>query len=289
MMKLSFTKMQGLGNDFVVLDFVNNPVSLTNAQFAHIADRRFGVGCDQILIVEKTDEADIDFQYRIINADGSEVGQCGNGARCLVKFVREQGLTDKSSVRVATSTSVMELKANENGSVTVDMGKVSFAPDSIPFIVDVSNNSNTNTEHVVKQQDLYKIDLEGESVEVAVANIGNPHCLLLVDDIDTAPVERIGPQLESHHRFPEKVNVSFMQMISPSEVKLRVYERGAGETMACGSGACAAVAIGQQLGLLCEEVFVHLLGGDLQIYREEQSNVMMTGAAEFSFTGEITL
>ncbi len=284
MTKLSFTKMQGLGNDFVVLDFVNHPVPLTDQQFAQIADRRFGVGCDQILIVEKaekTDKANIDFQYRIVNADGSEVGQCGNGARCLVKFVREQGLTDKSLVRVATSTSIMELKANENGSVTVDMGEVSFTPDSIPFIeTDEANNT---------KKGLYKIDLDSETVEVAVANIGNPHCLLLVDDIDTAPVERIGPQLESHQRFPEKVNVGFMQMISPSEIKLRVYERGAGETMACGSGACAAVAIGQQLGLLCEDVTVHLLGGDLQIYREGQGNVMMTGAAEFSFTGEIML
>lgn len=284
MTKLSFTKMQGLGNDFVVLNFVDNPISLTDQQFAQIADRRFGVGCDQILIVEKaekTDKPSIDFQYRIVNADGSEVGQCGNGARCLVKFVQEEGLTDKSLVRVATSTSTMELIANENGSVTVDMGKVSFTPDSIPFIDDDEANDT--------KPGLYKIDLDNEIVEIAIANIGNPHCLLLVDDIDTAPVEHIGPQLESHQRFPEKVNVGFMQMISPSEVKLRVYERGAGETMACGSGACAAVAIGQQLGLLCEDVTVHLLGGDLQIYREEQGNVMMTGAAEFSFTGEIML
>ena len=283
MMKLPFTKMHGLGNDFVVLNFVNNPLSLTDSQFAQIANRRFGVGCDQILIVEKTDNTDIDFRYRIVNADGSEVGQCGNGARCLVKFVRQQGLTDKSSVRVATSTSVMELKANENGSVTVDMGKVSFTPETIPFVIVDSDNVNDDA-----KKDLYTINLEKETVEVAVANIGNPHCLLLVDDIDTAAVERIGSELESHQRFPDKVNVSFMQMVNPNEVKLRVYERGAGETLACGSGACAAVAIGQQLGLLCEDVTVHLPGGALQIFRKEQGNVMMTGAAEFSFTGEMT-
>ena len=279
-MKLPFTKMQGLGNDFVVLDFVRNPVSLSNTQFSQIADRRFGVGCDQILIVEPSDKKSIDFRYRIVNADGSEVGQCGNGARCLVKFVREQGLTEKSIVNVSTSTSEMTLQANEDGSVTVDMGRVSFEPNSIPFIADTV-------------QDLYPIDviLDGNNstIEIAVANIGNPHCLILVDDIETAMVELIGPQLESHERFPENVNVGFMQMISPSEVKLRVYERGAGETMACGSGACAAVAMGQNLGLLCDDVVVHLPGGPLQIQRKNNGNVMMTGAAEFSFTGEIQL
>ncbi len=279
-MKLPFTKMQGLGNDFVVLDFVRHPVSLSNSQFSHIADRRFGVGCDQILIVEPSDEDNIDFRYRIVNADGSEVGQCGNGARCLVKFVREQGLTDKTIVNVSTSTSDMTLQANDDGSVTVDMGKVSFDPASVPFIADA-------------MQDMYPVEIDNkgqkQTIEVAIANIGNPHCLLLVDDIDTAEVDRIGPQIESHKRFPEKVNVGFMQMISPNEIKLRVYERGAGETMACGSGACAAAAMGQNLGLLCDNVEVHLPGGPLHIQRTDNGNVLMTGAAEFSFTGEIQL
>ncbi len=279
-MKLPFTKMQGLGNDFVVLDFVRHPVSLSNSQFSHIADRRFGVGCDQILIVEPSDEDNIDFRYRIVNADGSEVGQCGNGARCLVKFVREQGLTDKTIVNVSTSTSDMTLQANDDGSVTVDMGKVSFDPASVPFIADA-------------MQDMYPVEIDNngqkQTIEVAIANIGNPHCLLLVDDIDTAEVDRIGPQIESHNRFPEKVNVGFMQMISPNEIKLRVYERGAGETMACGSGACAAAAMGQNLGLLCDNVEVHLPGGPLHIQRTDNGNVLMTGAAEFSFTGEIQL
>ncbi len=279
-MKLPFTKMQGLGNDFVVLDFVRHPVSLSNSQFSHIADRRFGVGCDQILIVEPSDEDNIDFRYRIVNADGSEVGQCGNGARCLVKFVREQGLTDKTIVNVSTSTSDMTLQANDDGSVTVDMGKVSFDPASVPFIADA-------------MQDMYPVEIDNngqkQTIEIAIANIGNPHCLLLVDDIDTAEVDRIGPQIESHERFPEKVNVGFMQMISPNEIKLRVYERGAGETMACGSGACAAAAMGQNLGLLCDNVEVHLPGGPLHIQRTDNGNVLMTGAAEFSFTGEIQL
>lgn len=269
--------MQGLGNDFVVLNFVENSTDLTNEQFAQIADRRFGVGCDQILIVEKTDQHEIDFGYRIVNADGSEVGQCGNGARCLVKFIRQQGLSDKKSLKVSTTSSVMELQSNDDGTVTVDMGKVSFTPKDIPFIAEA-------------QQDRYTIELNNsETIDISIANIGNPHCLVLVDNIDSAPVERIGPQLESHPLFPEKVNVGFMQMISPSEINLRVYERGAGETMACGSGACAAVAMGQELGLLVPEVTVNLLGGSLTVHRESQDNVLMTGAAEFSFTGEIIL
>ena len=279
-MNIQFTKMQGLGNDFVVLDFVNQPLNLSNEQFAHIADRRYGIGCDQILIIEPAKQENIDFQYRIVNADGSEVGQCGNGARCLVKFIHQQGLTDKKSLRVSTSSSVMELNANDDGTVTVDMGKATFTPESVPFIAE-------------SQQERYSIELEnGESVDISIANIGNPHCLILVDDITSAPVERIGTQLESHPRFPEKVNVSFMQMVSPSEINLRVYERGAGETLACGSGACATVAMAQELGLLCEDVTVNLPGGSLSIHRDVNSdndNILMTGAAEFSFSGQMTL
>ena len=280
MLTIPFTKMQGLGNDFVVLDFVNQPIELSDQQFAQIADRRFGVGCDQILIVEPSETAGIDFNYRIINADGSEVGQCGNGARCLAKFVHQQGLTTKTSINVATSTSVMNLQTNPTGDVTVNMGKVSFTPEQVPF----------DDNGVSQRNGLYTIPLnQNKEVSIAIANIGNPHCMLLVDDIETAEVEEIGKQLEPHQRFPEKVNVGFMQMINPDEIKLRVFERGAGETMACGSGACAAVAMGQELGLLCENVTVHLLGGELHIRQTTENDMMMTGAAEFCFTGEIAL
>lgn len=300
-MKIPFTKMQGLGNDFVVLNFVDSQMQLSSEQFAQIADRRLGIGCDQILIVERSDQTDIDFGYRIVNADGSEVGQCGNGARCLIKFIRQQGLTDKKSLRISTCSSVMELHVNDDGSVTVDMGKVSFKPKDVPFIVDQLIADQLISD---QQQKRYSITLEGsepginETIDIAIANVGNPHCLVLVDDIDKAPVELVGRQLESHPRFPEKVNVNFMQMVSPSEINLRVYERGAGETMACGSGACATVAMAQELGLLTSAVTVNLLGGSLNIYREiedsksnttNSNNILMTGAAEFSFTGEITL
>ena len=280
MLTIPFTKMQGLGNDFVVLDFVNQPIELSEQQFAQIADRRFGVGCDQILIVEPSETAGIDFHYRIINANGSEVGQCGNGARCLAKFVHQHGLTTKTSINVATSTSVMNLQTNPTGDVTVNMGKVSFTPEEIPF----------DANDVSQRNGLYTIPLnQTKEVSIAIANIGNPHCMLLVDDIETTKVEEIGKQLESHQRFPERVNVGFMQMLNPDEIKLRVFERGAGETMACGSGACAAVAMGQELGLLCENVIVHLLGGELRIRRTPENDMIMTGAAEFCFTGEITL
>jgi len=278
-MNLPFTKMQGLGNDFVVFNFVDQPQKLSNEQFAHIADRRFGIGCDQILIVEKSNRSDIDFKYRIVNSDGTEVGQCGNGARCLAKFVRQQGLTDKTSIRVATQTAEMQLKVNEDQTVTVNMGKVSFSPESVPFL------PKQNTE---KQR--FTIDLDNyQSVEISVANIGNPHCLLLVDDIKTAPVDSIGKQLESHSQFPEKVNVGFMQMLAPDEINLRVFERGAGETLACGSGACAAVAMGHRLGLLCDHVTVHLTGGDLKVHLVDNEEIMMTGDAQFSFAGQINL
>lgn len=280
MLTIPFTKMQGLGNDFVVLNFVEHALDLNKEQFAHIADRRYGIGCDQILIVESSKNPAIDFLYRIVNADGSEVGQCGNGARCLAKFVQTQGLTQKKSINVATSTSVLNLQINESGNVTVNMGAVSFAPEKVPF----------NAAGLSIKQERYTLTLDNdEIVTISIANIGNPHCMILVEDIDTAPVTEIGEQLESHERFPEKVNVSFMQMISPSEIKLRVFERGAGETMACGSGACAAVAMGQELGLLCDKVTVHLLGGELDISLSEENDIMMTGAAEFCFTGEITV
>ena len=278
---LPFTKMQGLGNDFVVLDFINHPMNLSNAQFAQIADRRFGIGCDQILIVEASDIADIDFRYRIHNADGSEVGQCGNGARCFVEFVRAKGLTDKTTISVATSSGTMTLHSLGNHQVRVNMGKVSFAPQDVPFIA----------EHT---QDMYELNIDAtqrssetlpKTVSIAVANIGNPHALLLVDDVATAPVEHLGPLVESHARFPERVNVSFMQIVSRQHVDLRVYERGSGETLACGSGACAAVAMGQALGHLDDNVTVNLPGGTLSITQDQDDAILMTGPANFVFEG----
>jgi len=278
-MRIPFTKMQGIGNDFVVLNLIDNPIELSNDQFANIADRRYGIGCDQILMVSESTDSAADFCYRIVNADGSEVGQCGNGARCLIKFIKQQQLTDKEIVTVKTQNSLMQLQINEDDSVTVDMGVVSYSPATIPFVAD-------------SEQDRYMVDVFGdgtEQVELSVANIGNPHCLLNVDDIETAPLATLGKALESHQRFPEKVNVSFMQVVSTNEIRLRVYERGAGETLACGSAACATVAMGNRLGLLSDNVKVHLPGGDLQINVQASGNVIMTGPAEFSFTGEIEI
>ena len=264
--------MQGLGNDFVVLDFVNHPAKISDAQFAKIADRRFGIGCDQILIIEPSNESGVDFRYRIHNADGSEVGQCGNGARCVVEFVRAKGLSNKTSVVVSTSNGLMTLESLGDHQVKVNMGVIQFEPQHIPFVSD-------------QTQDTYSLDVAGELVTISVANIGNPHALILVEDTSTAPVERLGPLIESHAQFPERVNVGFMQVLSRNTVNLRVYERGAGETLACGSGACAAVAMGQNRGLLDEEVHVNLPGGRLFIQHQAPESVYMTGAAHFVFDG----
>jgi len=272
---LPFTKMHGLGNDFVVLDFTNEVLPISHAQFAQIADRRFGIGCDQILIVESSDLKGVDFKYRIHNADGSEVGQCGNGARCFAAYVHEKGLTDKTKITVTTKNGLMTLELLDNGEVKVNMGKISFIPSKVPFIAD-------------KTEDLYEIDVDGSLHEIAIANIGNPHTLLVVEDINSAPIETLGRQLESHQRFPERVNVGFMEKISDTEINLRVYERGAGETLACGSGACAAVAMAQNLKLINQTglISVNLPGGQLQIEQLETHEMIMTGPARFSFSGE---
>ena len=271
-MKIPFTKMQGLGNDFVVFDFVNHPAEISNEQFAQIADRRFGIGCDQILIIEPSNEAGVDFHYRIHNADGSEVGQCGNGARCVVEFARAKGLSNKTSIVVSTSSGLMTLESLGDHQVKVNMGLIKFEPEYIPFISD-------------QIQETYLLNVAGEEVTVSVANIGNPHALILVEDIDTAPVDHLGPAIESHPQFPERVNVGFMQILSRKAVNLRVFERGAGETLACGSGACAAVALGQKLGLLDEEVHVNLPGGSLRIQHKALEPIYMTGLAHFVFDG----
>jgi len=277
-MKLPFTKMHGLGNDFVVLDFTENPIDLSSEQAAFIADRHFGVGCDQILIVEQSDRDGIDFKYRIINADGSEVGQCGNGSRCFVRYVHEKGLSSKNPIKVETSTGELIIEAHQGSNlVTVDMGAPRFEPADIPL------NEPT-------RKNLYSLNVDGETVEFSSSSMGNPHAVLLVEDTLTAPVERLGPILESHPIFPEKANIGFMQVISRTEINLRVFERGSGETIACGSGTCAAVVAGIQRGLLDSKVTAHLRGGDLIIeWQGDGQPVMMTGPAETTFEGVLNL
>ena len=277
-MKLKFTKMQGLGNDFVVFDFTTEVVALSPAQAARIADRHFGVGCDQILIVEKSQKDNVDFKYRILNADGSEVGQCGNGARCFVRYVHEKGLSIKNPIVVETMTGEMTLHAQEGSDlVTVNMGVPNFEPTGIPL-------------DMPSRQNIYQVTIQGQKVDFSALSIGNPHAVIIVDDVSTAPVLELGSALEPHALFPEKANIGFMQINSRSDINLRVFERGSGETIACGSGTCAAVAAGIVNGKLDNKVTAHLTGGDLQIeWSGEGSPVMMTGPANTSFEGELTL
>lgn len=277
-MKLKFTKMQGLGNDFVVFDFTQDVIPLSPAQIQRISDRHFGVGCDQILIVEQSSREGVDFKYRILNADGSEVGQCGNGARCFVRFVHDKGLSDKNPITVETLTGQMTLRADPNSdSVTVNMGVPNFTPAGIPL-------------DVPEQQASYTVDINGKPIEFAALSIGNPHAVIVVDNIDTAPVLELGALLEPHALFPERANIGFMQINSRSDINLRVFERGSGETIACGSGTCAAVAAGIKNGLLDNSVTAHLTGGDLHIeWAGEGQPVMMTGPANTSFEGVLTL
>lgn len=276
-MKLKFSKMHGLGNDFVVLDGVRQQFSLTPEQLRYLGDRHFGVGCDQILVVEKPTQAGVDFRYRIFNADGGEVEQCGNGARCFVRFVHEQGLTDKREILVETMRGVISPRLEGDGNVTVDMGVPRFSPQEIPFLHD---------DDVV----IYNLDVADETLEISVVSMGNPHAVQVVDCVDQAPVGQHGPLIESHERFPQRVNAGFMQIVDPHAIRLRVYERGAGETLACGTGACAAVVAGIRRGLLESPVRVTTRGGDLNIaWGGEGRPVMMTGPAVTVFSGEIEL
>lgn len=276
-MKLKFSKMHGLGNDFVVLDGVRQAVSLTPEQLRYLADRNFGVGCDQILLVEAPSQAGVDFRYRIFNADGSEVEQCGNGARCFVRFVHEQGLTDKREIKVETKRGIITPRLEANGSVTVDMGEPRFLPAEIPFLHD---------EDVV----IYNLDVADETLEISVVSMGNPHAVQVVDSVDTAPVGQHGPLIENHEQFPQRVNAGFMQVVDRHAIKLRVFERGSGETLACGTGACAAVVTGIRRGLLDSPVRVTTRGGDLNIaWGGPGRPVLMTGPAMTVFTGEIEL
>jgi diaminopimelate epimerase len=276
-MKLRFTKMQGLGNDFVVFDGVRQGVALSTDQCRFLADRRFGIGCDQILLVEAPRLAGTDFHYRIFNADGSEVEQCGNGARCFARFVRDQGLTDKSEIPVGTAAGPIRLFLETDGQVRVNMGAPLFDPERIPFLE-------------AAEADGYDLEVDGQTLRIGAVSMGNPHAVLLVDDLAQAPVARLGPLIEGHPRFPRRVNAGFMRILDPGHVQLRVFERGAGETLACGTGACAAVAVGRRLGLLAEEVRVSLPGGDLRIrWAGGAEPVWMTGPTVSVFQGEIEL
>lgn len=276
-MKLNFTKMQGAGNDFVVIDSYTQPISLTTDQVKFIANRYFGVGCDQLLMVEKTDTPNVDFRYRIFNADGGEVEQCGNGARCFVRFVVEKGLTQKHEILVETASGVISLKLQDDGQVTVNMGAPRFLPAQIPF-------------EASAQQTLYPLALAQAEIQISAVSMGNPHAVTVVNDVNTAPVAEYGPQIESHARFPQRVNAGFMQVLNPHAINLRVYERGSGETLACGTGACAAAVSGMQLGLLTSPVVVNTRGGQLTIAWEgEDKPVMMTGPAEIVFEGQINI
>ena len=282
-MKLHFTKMHGAGNDFVVLDATRAPLDLSPAQYRFIADRRFGIGADQILIVEPGDPArGTDFTYRIMNADGGEVEQCGNGARCFARFVHDQGLTDKRTIRVQTQKAVIAPTLQDDGRVTVDMGAPFLVPAEVPF------DANGLTPRLVNGCELWPIQLANHPVEVAVVSMGNPHAVMRVDSADQAPVEELGPQIEGHVRFPRRVNAGFMEVVNRGHIKLRVYERGSGETLACGSGACAAVVAGIRLGWLDRTVHVDTRGGRLTITWDGPGQpVLMTGPAVTVFEGDI--
>ena len=273
---LKFSKMHGLGNDFIVIDAINQQVELSPEQIIFLADRRRGIGCDQLLLVEESTQANIDFRYRIFNADGSEVAQCGNGARCFAQFVRDKRLTKKESIAVETASGVIYPSFQENGDIQVDMGLPHFDPVKIPFLIE-------------QQSTTYDLPLvNGQTVEISAVSMGNPHAVMVVDDVETAEVELIGPMIENHAQFPERVNVGFMEIVSSTKINLRVYERGAGETEACGTGACAAVVSGIQRGLLAREVNVKLPGGHLLVsWSDETSSVWMTGSATQVFDGEI--
>lgn len=280
MSTVRFSKMHGLGNDFMIVDTTNQEyhVDWSPELVKKLSCRRTGIGFDQVLLVGAPKSPDVDFTFRIINVNGNEVGQCGNGARCFARFVRNKKLTQKDVIRVQTKTTVMELRIEANGLVTADMGQPCMEPAKIPFIASE------------KMAEFYPIEVDGKLLHVTVLSVGNPHAVLVVNDIDSAPVEDIGPKLQQHFCFPEQCNVGFMQILSPSEMKLRVFERDAGETMACGSGACAAVVAGKLRGLLDDTVTVHFAVGDLQIcWRGDSHPILMTGPATHVFDGEIII
>lgn len=269
--------MHGLGNDFIVIDAINQSVSLTAKQVRLLADRHFGIGCDQLLLVEKASSSEADFRYRIYNADGGEVGQCGNGARCFMRFVHEQGLSDKTELQVETAGGPLQLVREKDGQISVNMGIPRLQPGEIPF------DAPAFATH-------YALQLADTELQIAAISMGNPHAVLLVDEINSAPLAELGPAIENHPRFPERVNAGFMQIIDRQNIRVRVYERGAGETLACGSGACAAVVAGRLWEQLDERVKVFLNGGELMVsWRGEGEPVMMTGPATTVYQGHIEL
>jgi diaminopimelate epimerase len=294
-MKLRFTKMQGAGNDFVVLDGASQRIELTGPELRRLADRHFGVGADQILVVERPRRPDVDFGYRIFNADGGEVEQCGNGARCFVRFVRERGLTAKREIRVETRSGVITPRLEADGQVRVDMGRPAFEPARIPFdatgLAPVRELPASSPLAAGAQQvEVWPLDVYGRTAHVVVVSMGNPHAIQLVPALEGAPVATQGPLIESHPRFPQRVNAGYMQVLGRSRIGLRVYERGAGETLACGTGACAAVVAGIRLGLLDSPVAVAMRGGELTVRWSGADNpVYMTGPAETVFEGEIEI
>lgn len=272
-----FTKMHGLGNDFVVFNAIEHPLPQDADLFRRIADRRLGIGCDQILLVGKATQPDADFNYRIFNADGGEVEQCGNGVRCFARYVHDKGLTDKTDLVVETLGGIVRTRLRHDGLVSVDMGVPRFEPSEIPF-------------EAGHRQQRYSLEVNGETVELGIVSMGNPHAVQLVPDVEQAPVATQGPQIESHPRFPDRVNAGFMQINDRGHIGLRVYERGVGETRACGTGACAAVVTGRQAGLLDDTVVVELPGGSLEIHWEGEGHpVEMTGPAVTVFEGSIDL
>ena len=269
--------MHGTGNDFVVLDAINQSLDLNESQMRFLSDRHFGVGCDQILVVEHALNPDVDFRYRIFNADGGEVEQCGNGARCFARFIREKGLTDKNKIRVETNSGIIILHVDESNEVTVDMGSPRLDPADIPLAIALEAKA-------------YQLELENNDYTFGAVSMGNPHCVMEVESVKDAPVAELGEKLESHACFPQRANIGFMEVINRSHIKLRVYERGAAETLACGTGACAAAVVGQLWGKLDSTVTVTLPGGNLTIkWLGGNSSVFLTGPAAFVFEGEIEI
>ncbi|OUY11477.1 diaminopimelate epimerase [Acinetobacter indicus] len=276
-MFLEFTKMHGLGNDFMVVDLISQRAYFDSLTIQRLADRHFGVGFDQLLVVEPPDVPNADFKYRIFNADGSEVEQCGNGVRCFARFVHERQLTSKTKIKVQTKSGIVEPELGANGWVRVNMGYPKFLPQEIPFVADAPES-------------LYDIDLAGgEKLTIDVVNMGNPHAVTIVQDILTADVARLGPQIESHEHFPQRVNAGFMQILDEQHARLRVFERGVGETLACGTGACAAAVSGMRRGLLASKVEIELAGGKLQIEWKEGDVVWMTGPTANVYEGRLDL
>ena len=276
-MRLRFSKMHGLGNDFMVIDGVSQKVRLSPEKIRQLADRHFGIGFDQLLVVEAPESPDVDFRYRIFNSDGGEVENCGNGARCFAVFVRDRKLTGKNLITVETAGGIMTLQITENGEVCVNMGVPRLVPAEIPF--DAETQSVT-----------YSLAVDSTALEISAVSMGNPHAITLVDDVATAPVAQLGPLVERHNRFPQRVNAGFMQVVSSDEINLRVFERGVGETLACGTGACAAVVAGNLRQLIGNNVKVNLPGGSLRIsWAGPGEPVMMTGPATTVFHGQVKI